>query len=110
MIALRTEADCQYCPFSLICLGDGWTTGIARSASMRICHSCHVIFFNVGHRTYLCGMLYWKRQQQQMGFAVSAYQLRLATTQDCGGRRSDGSRYAQSCFELYERNLEKPTP
>jgi hypothetical protein len=110
MIALRTEADCQYCPFSLICLGDNWTTDIARSASMRACRSCRAVFFNVGHRTYLCTMLYWKRQRQLSSFSFSAHQLRLATTQDCSGTRRDGSRYARDCLELYQDSLEKPTP
>ena len=67
-----------------------------------MCSSCHAVFFTVGHNTYICSMLYWKRQQLRGRYAT------LATTQNCGGRRSDGTAYASNCFELYQRHLETP--
>jgi hypothetical protein len=109
VIALLTEADCQYCPYSLICLGDAWSTEIARHASLRACQACHAVFFNAGHKTYLCTMVYWKRQHQHrtVGFAF----MRVTTgTQRCDGCRGDGTRYAKDCLELYKDHLERPTP
>jgi len=99
MIALRTAADCQYCPYSLICLGEAWTPSMRREARLRQCMSCHAMFFNVGHRTYICGVFRQRNTEVQHVYI---------TTQRCHGRRSDGRIYAENCFELYQNHLEKP--
>ena len=54
MILLETPYACRFCPVSLICIGDHWSTAVSRRISLRRCRRCRRVFFTVGEQQYIC--------------------------------------------------------
>jgi hypothetical protein len=54
MILLQSYRACRFCPVSLICIGEHWSTRVSQQISLRRCRRCRRVFFTVGNQQYIC--------------------------------------------------------